>query len=109
MSLISDIATSCIICSTTHVYHHHRPGLSPSYQSSIVHQSVLVLVCGFYVCIIPHSTYTPADAPKATRQLSSDVLNALAKVCPELMGGSADLTPSNLTDLKGGKDFQKVN
>lgn len=52
-------------------------------------------------------TFTPADAAKATRQLSAEVLNALAKKCPEIMGGSADLTPSNLTDIKGAKDFQK--
>ncbi len=52
--------------------------------------------------------FTPADPAKATRQLSAEVLNALAVKLPELMGGSADLTPSNLTDLKCSKDFQKV-
>jgi transketolase len=51
--------------------------------------------------------FTPADPAKATRQLSAEVLNALAKKIPELIGGSADLTPSNLTDIKGAKDFQK--
>jgi len=34
-------------------------------------------------------------------------LNALAPVLTELMGGSADLTPSNKTQLKCSKDFQK--
>jgi transketolase len=41
------------------------------------------------------------------RNLSGAVLNALANVLPELLGGSADLTPSNKTDLKGVVDFQK--
>jgi transketolase len=35
-------------------------------------------------------------------------LNALAPQLSELVGGSADLTPSNLTDFKGAKDFQKA-
>ncbi len=44
----------------------------------------------------------------ATRNLSGVVLNALADLLPELVGGSADLTPSNKTALKkGGGDFQK--
>ena len=34
------------------------------------------------------------------------MLNALAPVLPEIMGGSADLTPSNLTNLKCSGDFQ---
>ena len=34
------------------------------------------------------------------------VLNACATVLSELMGGSADLTPSNLTNLKCSSDFQ---
>eukprot|EP00656_Telonema_subtile_P051499 TRINITY_DN693_c0_g1_i2.p1 TRINITY_DN693_c0_g1~~TRINITY_DN693_c0_g1_i2.p1 ORF type:complete len:361 (-),score=122.30 TRINITY_DN693_c0_g1_i2:236-1318(-) len=43
---------------------------------------------------------------KATRQHSENALNCLAGVLPELMGGSADLTPSNLTNLKCSFDFQ---
>jgi transketolase len=35
------------------------------------------------------------------------VLNALAAIMPELIGGSADLTGSNLTNLKCSGDFQK--
>jgi transketolase len=52
-------------------------------------------------------TYTPADKPLATRQTSEKTLNALANAIPELIGGSADLTHSNLTQLKGFADFQK--
>jgi transketolase len=35
------------------------------------------------------------------------VLNAIGPKLPELIGGSADLTHSNLTDIKGEKSFQK--
>jgi transketolase len=51
--------------------------------------------------------FTPEDKPVATRKLSEICLNALAPVLPELIGGSADLTHSNLTELKGFGDFQK--
>jgi transketolase len=52
-------------------------------------------------------TYTPEDKPLATRKTSEITLNAIAKVLPELIGGSADLTHSNYTLLKGYGDFQK--
>jgi len=50
--------------------------------------------------------YTPADKGIATRQSSQLVLNSLCAAIPELIGGSADLTPSNLTKFKGALDFQ---
>jgi len=40
------------------------------------------------------------EKPMATRQTSSVVLNKLAQSLPQLMGGSADLGPSNLTVMK---------
>src|SRR5206468_4210080 len=48
----------------------------------------------------------PAD-PKglATRKASGETLAALAKVLPELWGGSADLAESNLTSVKGEPSF----
>ena len=50
----------------------------------------------------------PADPKgKATRASSGIVLNALAQRMPELFGGSADLTTSNQTQLKGEPDFSK--
>eukprot|EP01134_Creolimax_fragrantissima_P001360 CFRG1360T1 len=51
-------------------------------------------------------TWTAEDKPLASRQTSEAVLNAIAKTLPELVGGSADLTPSNLTQLKCSHDFQ---
>ena len=47
------------------------------------------------------------DKDLATRKFSELCLNSLAGELPELMGGSADLTPSNLTALKCSGDFQK--
>jgi len=45
--------------------------------------------------------FGPKDA-QATRAASGKVLNALATKLPELIGGSADLTGSNNTEIKGG-------
>jgi transketolase len=44
----------------------------------------------------------PAGKRVATRKASGEVINALARVVPELVGGSADLAESNNTDIKGG-------
>ncbi len=41
----------------------------------------------------------------ATRQASQQAIQALAGTLPELFGGSADLSESNLTDIKGAGDF----
>jgi len=43
---------------------------------------------------------------KATRAYSGDVINAIAGTIPQLIGGSADLTPSNNTYIKSSADFQ---
>ena len=52
----------------------------------------------------------PADEKGlATRASSGKVLNALAAKLPELVGGSADLTPSNNTKFEEAGDFQKDN
>lgn len=42
----------------------------------------------------------------ATRNASGKVINALAAQLPELIGGSADLEPSNKTWIQGSEDFQ---
>lgn len=47
------------------------------------------------------------EKPNATRNSSGMVIQELAKVVPALWGGSADLSPSNKTDVKGGGDFSK--
>ncbi|GIV66138.1 MAG: transketolase [Bellilinea sp.] len=45
----------------------------------------------------------------ATRAASGKVLNALAERLPELIGGSADLTPSNNTWINSSSAFQANN
>jgi transketolase len=52
--------------------------------------------------------FDPAKAV-ATRQASGETLNALMPNMPLVIGGSADLTPSNNTHFKGVQDFQKTN
>ncbi|HSQ56951.1 MAG TPA: transketolase, partial [Gemmata sp.] len=48
----------------------------------------------------------PADAKgMATRESSGQVLNALAKVVPWIVGGAADLNPSTKTFMKGEGTF----
>ncbi len=48
--------------------------------------------------------FTPGEKI-ATRAASGRVLNVLARRVPELLGGSADLTPSNNTKAEGMDDF----
>lgn len=49
------------------------------------------------------------DKPQATRALSGTMINRLAKIMPNLIGGSADLAPSNKTNMKDAGDFSKTN
>jgi transketolase len=47
----------------------------------------------------------PTDKPVATRNAGQVVLNAVAKVVPELFGGAADLTASTKTIFKDSPSF----
>lgn len=51
--------------------------------------------------------FSASDDPIATRAASGKVLNAIAANLPTLIGGSADLAPSNKTLLNFSHDFQK--
>jgi len=53
-------------------------------------------------------SFGPKDA-QATRAASGKVLNAIAPKIPELIGGSADLTGSNNTEIKGAGVFSATN
>src|SRR5215203_1225477 len=53
--------------------------------------------------VIP--SFTKENGSVASRAASNTVLNALVGVLPELIGGSADLTPSNGTAVKTWKSF----
>ncbi|MDD4511780.1 MAG: transketolase [Eubacteriales bacterium] len=45
----------------------------------------------------------------ATRNLSGTIINKLAKLMPNFIGGSADLAPSNKTNIKDGGDYSAEN
>jgi len=51
--------------------------------------------------------FKSSDGPMATRSASGKVLNAVANHLPQLIGGSADLTPSNNTYLKNYSEYTK--
>ena len=50
-----------------------------------------------------------SDQTMATRSASGKVINALAPVLPRLLGGSADLAPSNNTWIKDEPAFSKTD
>lgn len=49
------------------------------------------------------------DKADATRNLSGKMINRLKDLLPNLVGGSADLAPSNKTNMKDAGDFSKEN
>lgn len=49
--------------------------------------------------------FPEGSSPIATRNASGKILNAIAKKVPFLMGGSADLGPSNKTEISGEEFF----
>jgi transketolase len=51
----------------------------------------------------------PTDKAIATRSASGKIINAIAKEIPNLIGGSADLGPSNKTSIDGGGDMGADN
>ena len=55
------------------------------------------------------SFWAQTEKPEATRSLSGKVINRLKDLMPNLMGGSADLAPSNKTYMNGEGDFSKEN
>jgi transketolase len=54
-------------------------------------------------------TYSPEDKPLATRAASGQVLDAIAPRLPFLVGGSADLTPSNKTRPSSAQDIRPAD
>lgn len=49
------------------------------------------------------------DKPQATRNISGTILNRLKDIMPNLIGGSADLAPSNKSYMNGEGDFLAGN
>lgn len=80
-------------------YEKHYPELAKEFQRRVNKQFPENFKQAF-------PTYKPTDPPAATRKLSEIVLTKLSSVFPELIGGSADLTSSNLTRWPDAVDFQ---
>jgi len=73
-------------------------------RAEFLHRQSGTLPAGFAAAIEQVREKFATEAPKlATRQCSNMVIEALAPVMPELVGGSADLTGSNLTKAKSQK------
>lgn len=53
--------------------------------------------------------FEPVTKAEATRASSGKMINKLKDVMPNLIGGSADLGPSNKTEMKGEGDFTPEN
>lgn len=53
--------------------------------------------------------WAPQEKPEATRNLSGQIINRMKDVLPNLIGGAADLAPSNKTHMNGETDYSKEN
>ena len=88
-----------------------RAAAKPEVRETFDRQIAGELTPGWEKAIVEIVAKFAADKPKiATRQASQLVLDALAPTLPEFLGGSADLTGSNLTRAKSqapvtNKDF----
>merc|ERR1711972_165409 len=82
-------------------YQEKEPELAAQFQRVVLDRK---LPEGWVEALPKHTT---EDKGKATRLHSQDCLNALANVMPELVGGSADLAPSNMTLMGCTGDFLK--
>lgn len=59
------------------------------------------------VDLLNDESFWSFDKKMATRASSGELINRLTKVIPNLIGGSADLAPSNKTYMKDKGDFSK--
>jgi len=80
-------------------YQKAEPDLAAEFQRSVLDRK---LPENWEKCL---PVYSKEDAGKATRINSQECLNAISITCEELIGGSADLAPSNMTLMKNTGDF----
>ena len=59
------------------------------------------------VDLLNNEDFWKFEGKTATRQSSYEIINRLANILPNLIGGSADLAPSNKTNMKDKGDFSK--
>jgi transketolase len=88
-----------------HAAWRERMAAKPKQEQTVfLHRTTGVLRGGWREALDGVKAKFAADKPKiATRQASGEVLAALVPAIPTLVGGSADLTPSNNTLVKGQK------
>ena len=67
---------------------------------------IMAMICLVY--LIRRNIGIRVIKPEATRNISGVVLNMIKKSMPNLIGGSADLAPSNKTNMKDAGDFQRM-
>ena len=80
----------------------HRDAFAASMSGANVEAAVAALGM--------HAAKMAAEKPAlATRASSGAAIDAMFEACPELLGGSADLTGSNNTLAKGSSDFSPEN
>ncbi|MDD4797520.1 MAG: transketolase C-terminal domain-containing protein, partial [Eubacteriales bacterium] len=60
---------------------------------------------GVNATLLDVADFMSFKGPDATRNSSGVVLNRLARMYPNLIGGSADLSPSNISDIQGEESF----
>ncbi len=76
------------------------------------HPAAAALLAGWLAGRLPADwdqalpAFAPEKGPLATRAASGKVINALAPVVTNLVGGSADLAPSNKTWIEGSPDMR---
>ncbi len=80
-------------------YENTHPGLAREFQRRFFH----ILPNGWDNSL---PVFSPDPKGVATRASSGKVINSISEVLPELVGGSADLTPSNNTWIQSSHAFQ---
>ena len=69
----------------------------------IDHINKRTMPAGWDACL---PVFEPSEKGMASREASGKVINAIAKVCPWFIGGSADLAPSTKTNINGADSLE---
>ena len=112
-------------CVLPEVYEHVHAQMEKNEKAEAEWNELFVNYCKAYPELAEeweawHSTELPDEVAlndalwqwgdkMATRATSGEMINRLAKLLPNLVGGSADLAPSNKTNIKDGGDYSAEN
>jgi transketolase len=83
-------------------YKAANPDLAAVFEKEITQKSIPEAVFG-------DDYWKKGEKAEATRNISGRILNELKDAIPSLIGGSADLAPSNKTKLNDVADFSKAD